>query len=132
MLIPVYVLADTVGNTVSITPVGQLNTSNGSITAVTTLNAVTANSTGTTIDAGAAQSNWTGIAVVTGSPTSGTITLELSHDGTNWVSSTATNNIQAAGTYLVASTGKPTRYARVSLTGLTGTISLTATMMAAG
>lgn len=105
---------------------------NGTVTAGTTLNAVSANTTGTTVDAGVAQSNWSGVAVAGASPTGGTLTLELSMDGTNWVSSGSTATISAAGNYLVASTGKAARYARCSLTGLTGTISLTVKMMAAG
>lgn len=110
----------------------EVNISNGSSIAGVTLNAVTANTTGTTVDAGAAQSNWTGIAVATGSPTAGTLTLELSVDNVTWVSSTATASITAAGNFLVVSTGRPARYARVSLTSLAGTITLTVKMMAAG
>lgn len=132
MLIQPIVIADTSGNVSAVTSTSAVNVIPGSINAFTTLNAVTANTTGTTADAGAAQSNWTGIAVATGSPTAGTITLELSVDGTTWVSSTSTNSIPAAGTYAVFSTGKPARYARVSLTGLAGTITLTVKMMAAG
>lgn len=109
-----------------------LAVSSGSVFSGTTLNAVTANTTGTAVDAGSARSNWSGLAVATGSPTAGTLTLELSHDGVNFASSTATASITAAGNYLVASTGRAARYARVSLTGLTGTITLTVTMMAAG
>lgn len=124
-------------NTAGVVPAGagngpELSVSDGFINSVTTLNAVTANSTGTTVDAGAAQSNWCAVAVATGSPTAGTLTLELSVDGTNFTSSTATASITAAGNYLVASTGRAARYARVSLTGLTGTITLTVKMMAAG
>lgn len=123
-------------NTVSIVASNQGNgpelaIATGFTSPVTTLNAVTANATGTTVDAGAAQSNWTAIAVATGSPTAGTLTLELSVDGTNWVSSSATASITAAGNYGVFSSGRAARYARASLTGLAGTITLTVKMMAA-
>lgn len=104
----------------------------GLSTAQITLNAVTANTTGTTIDAFSAHSNWTGIAVAGGAPTAGTLTLELSLDGITWVSSTVTASIIAAGNYLVSSTGRAARYARCSLTNLAGTITLTVTMTAAG
>lgn len=123
---------NTVTVSASATTGNALAVSTGSVFSGTTLNAVTANTTGTAMDAGSARSNWSGIAVATGSPTAGTVTLELSHDGVSFVSSSATVSITAAGNYLVASTGRPARYARCSLTGLTGTITLTVTMMAAG
>lgn len=132
MLIQPVALADTSGNVVSGNSSSQLNVALGSTTSSTTLNAVTANTTGTTVDAGSAHSNWTAVAVAGSSPTAGTITLELSLDNTTWVSSGSTNSILAAGTYSIFSTGKPARYARVSLTNLSGTITLTVKMMAAG
>lgn len=136
MLVQPVVLVDSSGNIASVNPnpSGQLLVGNGSVTAGTTLSAVTANTTGTTVDAGVAQSNWSAIAVAGGSPTSGTLTLELSLDGTStsWVSSGSTNSIIAAGNYLVVSTGRTARYARVSLTNLSGSITLTVKMMAAG
>lgn len=109
-----------------------LEVSTGTLNAAVTLNAVTANATGTTVDAGSAHSNWTAIAEAAGSPTAGTLTLELSLDATAWVSSTVTASVTAAGNYLLSSTGRAARYARVNLTGLTGTITLTVRMMAAG
>ena len=114
----------TVGNALAV--------STGSVFPGTTLNAVTANTTGTAVDAGSARSNWTAIAVATGAPTGGTLTLELSFDGTTWAPSGTTQTVTAAGTFFMASTGRPARYARVSLSGLAGTITLTTTMMAAG
>jgi len=123
-------------NVVGVVPGGagngpELSVSTGFITAVTTLAAVTANATGTTVDAGASQANWCGIALAAATPTAGTLTLELSMDNVTWASSSATASITAAGNYLVASTGRAARYARCSLTGLTGTITLTVKMMAA-
>lgn len=134
MLVQPVVLVDSSGNIASVNPnpSGQLLVGNGSVTAGTTLSAVTVNTTGTTVDAGVAQSNWSAIAVAGGSPTSGTLTLELSLDGASWVSSGSTNSIIAAGNYLVVSTGRTARYARVSLTNLSGSITLTVKMMAAG
>lgn len=104
----------------------------GMVSPGVTLNAVAANTTGTTVDSGAAHSNWTAVAVATGSPTAGTITLEISMDNTTWISSTATANVTAAGNFLLVSTGRAARYARCSLTSLTGTITLTVNMIAAG
>jgi hypothetical protein len=123
-------------NTVGVAPgaggnPAALVVTDGFLNPITTLSAVTANTTGTTVDGGSAQSNWTAIAVATGSPTAGTLTLELSVDGTTFVSSTVTASVTAAGNFLLASTGRAARYARVSLTGLTGTITLTVKMMAA-
>lgn len=123
-------------NTVGVVPGGagngpELSISTGFINPVTTLNAVTTNSTGAVVDAGAAQANWCAVAVATGSPTAGTITLELSMDGVSFASSSATASVTAAGNFLIASTGRAARYARCSLTALAGTITLTVKMMAA-
>jgi hypothetical protein len=119
-------------STAAVTGLSALRVATGNITAMTTLNAVTANATGSSVALGSAHSNWSAVAVATGSPTAGTLTLELSHDGTNWVSSTVTASVTAAGNYLLASTGRAARFGRVNLTGLTGTITLTVTLMAAG
>jgi len=123
-------------NVVNVVPGGagngpELSVSTGFVNPVTTLNAVAANTTGATVDAGAAQTNWCAVAVAGATPTAGTLTLELSVDGVAFVSSSVTASVTAAGNFLLASTGRAARYARVSLTGLTGTISLTVKMMAA-
>lgn len=109
----------------------SLLVTDGFLNPVTTLNAVTANATGTTVDGGSAQSNWCAVAAATGSPTGGTLTLELSVDNVTFVSSSVTATVTAAGNYLLASTGRAARYARVSLSGLVGTITLTVKMMGA-
>lgn len=137
MQIQPVVMADATGQVATIVPSNggngaELNIALGFTNPVTTLNAVTANATGTTVDAGAAQSNWMAVAVAGGSPTAGTMTLELSLDNSAWVSSTSTNTLPAAGNYAIFSTGKAARYGRVSLTGLAGTVTLTVKMMAAG
>lgn len=119
-------------NTATVTALNAVRVATGNVTAMTTLNAVTANATGSSVALGSAYSNWSAVAVATGSPTAGTLTMELSHDGTNWVSSTVTASVTAAGNYLLASTGRAARFGRVNLTGLTGTITLTVTMMASG
>lgn len=104
----------------------------GFVNPVTTLSGVTGNTTGSTVDGGSAFSNWCAVAVAGGAPTAGTLTLELSMDGTNFASSSATASITAAGNYLIASSNRAARYGRVSLTSLSGTITLTVNMMAAG
>lgn len=104
----------------------------GFVNPVTTLAAVTANTTGTTVDGGSAFSNWSAVAVAGSAPTAGTLTLELSLDGTTFVSSSVTASVTAAGNFLLASTGRSARYGRVSLTNLAGTITLTVKMMASG
>ena len=109
----------------------RLAVGSGSVTASSTLAAVTANATGSSVDFGAARPYITVVAVATGSPTAGTLTLELSIDNVTFVSSTATASITAAGTYAIFSTGRPARYVRASLTGLVGTITLTANIMGA-
>jgi hypothetical protein len=107
----------------------RLAVGSGSVTASSSLAAVTANTTGTMVDFGCARSDCTVIIVATGSPTAGTVTLELSIDNVTFVSSTATASITAAGNYAIFSTGRPARWARASLTGLVGSVTLTANIM---
>lgn len=107
-----------------------LATSTGSVFSGATLAAVTGNSTGTTVDAGSARSNWSAVAVGTATLT-GTLTLELSLDNVSFVSSTATVALTAAATVGVFSTGRPARYARVSFSASAGAGSVTVNMMAA-
>lgn len=108
-----------------------LAVSTGSVFSGTTLNAAAGNTTGTAVDSGSARSNWTMVAVGTGT-LAGTLTIELSVDNVAWVSSTSTVALTAAGTVGAFSTGRPARYARASLSGATGTGTVTAKMMAAG
>lgn len=97
----------------------------------TTLNGVSANATGTAVDGGSARSNWTAFAFPTGTLT-GTLTLELSDDGGNFVPSTSSGTIVAATNLGVFSTGRAARYARVNLTGAGGAGTVLVRMMAAG
>ena len=95
----------------------------------TTLNSVSANTNGTAVDGGSAKSNWTGFAFPTGTLT-GTLTLELSDDGGNWVPSGTTATIVAATNVGIFSTGRAARYARVNLTGVAGAGTVLVRMMA--
>ena len=96
-----------------------------------TLNSVSANTTGTAVDGGSARSNWTAFAFPTGTLT-GTLTLELSDDGGNFVPSTSTATIVAATNVGVFSTGRAARYARVNLTAQAGAGTVLVRLMAAG
>lgn len=96
----------------------------------TTLNSVSANTPGTAVDGGSAKANWTGFAFPTGTLT-GTLTLELSDDGGNWVPSGTTATIVAATNVGLFSTGRAARYARVNLTGVGGAGTVLVRMMAA-
>jgi hypothetical protein len=102
----------------------------GTQSAGTTLAAVAVNTTGTTIDFGAAKSDVTCVTVGTGTLT-GTATIELSLNGTDWVSSTVTIAVTAASVLAGHSVGRPARYARATLSGQGGTGTLTATIMGA-
>lgn len=107
----------------------QLLVSTGSLSAGTTLNAVTAATTGTAVDFGSAKNNFTGVCVGTGT-LSGTATIELSLDNVNWLSSTIT--IPAAvGVFGNFSIGRPARYARITLGTTAGAGTITATLMGA-
>lgn len=103
----------------------------GFVLSGTTLNSVSANTTGTAVDGGSARSNWTGFAFPTGTLT-GTLTLELSDDGGNFVPSGTTATIVAATNIGVFSTGRAARYARINLTGVGGAGTVLVRMMAAG
>jgi hypothetical protein len=107
-----------------------LAVSSGFVFAGVTLAGVAVNTTGTTIDAGSARSNWSGFAIPTGTLT-GTLTLELSFDGGNWVPSGTTVSVVAATNVGLFSTGRAARYARVSLSGVAGAGTVTVDMMGA-
>lgn len=112
------------GNAVSV--------SSGFITSSVTLNAVATSTNGTSVDAGSAKSNWTAFVLPTGTLT-GNLSLEFSDDGTNWIpSGTTITGLTAATNVGMFSTGRASRYARVNLTGASGTGTLTVKMVAAG
>lgn len=103
----------------------QLLVSTGSLTTTRSLSAVTANATGTAVDSASAKNNFT-MAVVTTGTLTGTVTLELSLNNTNWFSSTETVVVSAAGTDAAFSIGRPARYARAVLSGAAGTGTISA------
>jgi hypothetical protein len=107
-----------------------LDVQSGFVLPGVTLASASANTTGASIDGGAARSNWAGFAVPTGTLT-GTLTLELSYDGGNWVPSGTTASIVAATNVGIFSTGRAARYARVSLSGVAGAGTVTVNMMGA-
>jgi hypothetical protein len=110
-----------------------LAVSTGMETMAQTLNlsgAVAASNPGTAVDSKSTHSNWTGFATVTGTVT-GTLVLELSLDGTMFLSSTITSAVGAPGNFPLYSIGRPARYARVSLNSAAGTGTVVANMMAA-
>ncbi len=104
--------------------------STGTQTAGRTLAGVAGNTTGTTVDTGSGHSDFTGVLQVSGTLT-GTATLELSLDGSSWVSSTVTFTITTAGNFPLYSIGRPARYGRITLSGAGGTGTLSADIMAA-
>ncbi len=108
-----------------------LNVSNGQTTAWTTLNAVTTNATGVALDCQSSHQVCTLVAVGTGT-LAGTLTLEMSLDNTTWVSSGATLALTAGLTGTASTTGKAARYFRVSLSGSSGTGTVTVKIMANG
>lgn len=122
------------GNTANVAAGGPnlgafLLVSTGTLVSSVTLNAVTGNATGTTVDTGAAHANCTVVCVGTSTLT-GTITIEGSLDNTTWVSTGTTVNLTAAGTVTASSTGKAFRYYRASLSASAGAGTATASIMA--
>lgn len=107
-----------------------LSVQSGFVLPAVTLAGVSANATGTAVDGGSARSNWSGFAVPTGTLT-GTLTLELSYDGGNWVPSGSTVAVVAATNVGLFSTGRAARYARISLSGVGGAGTVTVNMMGA-
>lgn len=103
----------------------------GQATAFTTLNAVTTNATGATMDC--VTSHNTATAVCVGTATlAGTLTIEASLDNVTWVSTGTTVALTAAATVTATSTLKAFRYYRVSLSGASGAGTATCKMMANG
>lgn len=100
----------------------------GMSTAFTSLNAATTNATGLAMDGNCGQQICCVVAVGTGT-LAGTLTLEMSLDNLTWVSSGTTVALTAAATVTATKTGGAARYWRVSLSGATGTGTVTAKLM---
>jgi len=128
------------GNPVSISTSGALKVDSsgssapvvtGVVTAGTSLNAVATNSTGSTVDFGSAMRDIAMVVSTTGSPNAGTVTLNVSVDGTNWFVTSTTAAVGAtvsSGTL----TGGAWRYARAVLASLGGGTTPTVTAKIAG
>ena len=110
---------------------GTLGITVGTTTAVTSLTAVTTG-TGTTVDFGSAKSNITMAIMVVGTVTAGVMGVDLSQDGTNWVSDGTVNLTSNTNTMLNVS-AEAWRYARARVTtNITGGATATCTFMAGG
>lgn len=108
----------------------SLAVSSGFVLGAVTINGASTNINGGAVDGGSARANWTAFVFPTGTLT-GTLTMELSDDGGNWVPSGSTGTIVAATNQGIYSTGRAARYARVNLTGAGGSGTVTVRMMAA-
>lgn len=103
----------------------------GDATATTTLSAVTTG-TGTTVDLTTAKNDISMAILVTGTVTAGTIALDTSHDGTNWVMSDEAILASNTNTKL-SNSGEAWRYARGRVTAnITGGATATCTIMSWG
>lgn len=109
----------------------SLEVASGFILSGTTINGASSNINGGGVDGGSARSNWTAFVFPTGALT-GTISIDLSDDGGNWVPSGSTGNFTAATNLGVFSTGRASRYARANLTGSAGVGTVTVRLMASG
>jgi hypothetical protein len=96
----------------------------------TSLDAATAPGPGAELDLQRVEKDFTIAAWATGSPSSVNLTLQGSHDGTNWVN--LTSNVPLGG--MTAAGGFLVRYVRANLTAITGGTSpaITATIAAGG
>lgn len=114
-----------ISGTVSSVPAGA------SVTPTTTLSAVTTG-TGTAVDFGRAQNDITMAVLVTGTVTAGTVALDVSQDGTNWIMFSTGTLSTNTNTKLTAS-GEAWRYARGRVTvNITGGATATCTIMSGG
>lgn len=104
-------------------------TTTGTLVSATTLDAVTTDANGATMDTGSGHANCTVVGVGTDTLT-GTITIEGSVDDTTFVSTGATVALTAAATVTATSSAKAFRYYRASLSDAGGTGTLTAKIMA--
>lgn len=106
-------------------------TSTGTASPVTTLTAATTG-TGTAVDFSAARSNITMAIIVTGTVTAGSVALDVSQDGTNWVPDGSVTPVTGTNTMLTVS-AEAWRYARGRIaTNITGGATVTCTIMAGG
>lgn len=115
----------------TLTPSGTQSVTTGTTTATTSLTAATTG-TGTTVDFGSAKSNITMAILVTGTVSAGVVTMDVSHDGTNWVPDGTVNPATGINSMLTVS-AEAWRYARARIsTNITGGGSVTCTFMAGG
>lgn len=110
---------------------GTVTSANGVTSPTTTLTAATTG-TGTTVDYGTARVNISMAILVSGTVTAGTVVLDVSHDGTNWIAFSMLTPVTNTNTKLTAS-AEAWRYARGRIgTNITGGATITATLMAGG
>lgn len=109
----------------------SLEVASGFVLSAVTINGASSNINGGGVDGGSARSNWTAFVYPTGALT-GTIGIDLSDDGGNWVPSGSTGNFTAATNLGVFSTGRAARYARANLTGSAGVGTVTVRLAASG
>jgi hypothetical protein len=110
----------------------SIEVASGFVLGGVTINGASSNISGAGVDGGSARSNWTAFCFPTGTLT-GNLSMELSDDGGNWVpSGTTVTGFTVATNLGMYSTGRAARYARVNLTGSSGTGTITIRMMAAG
>lgn len=107
------------------------STPNGSISPTTTLTAA-ATGTGTTVDFGSARQNISMAILVTGTVTAGSVALDVSQDGTNFVQFSTVTPVTNTNNKLTAS-NEAWRYARGRIaTNITGGATVTCTLMTGG
>lgn len=110
---------------------GTVTSDSGSTTATTTLTAATTG-TGTTVDFGTGANDISMAILVSGTVTGGTVALDVSHDGTNWVMFSSLTPATNTNTKLTAS-NEVWRYARGRITAnITGGATVTCTIMGWG
>jgi hypothetical protein len=105
-----------------------LVTTTGSITAQTSLNALTAVGPGVVVDFGSARNRITAVTTAAGGVTAGATTLMVSHDSSNWIPGTA-QTFTANGSKSDTVTGA-FRYGRVDITTTVTGGTVSATLMA--
>jgi len=116
-------------NVVAITTGSEERTTSGTVTATTSLSAVTTG-TGTVIDFGSAKSNISMAVILSaGTPTAGEVTLDVSQDNTNWVPIAKTTTLAAGVNQSVSASGVAYRYARARVSTTVAGVTVTCTVM---
>lgn len=121
-----------IDSSVPVNVTGSVTATLGGMTVASTTLTSATTGTGTTVDLGTSKSNISMAILVSGTVTGGTVFLDVSQDGTNWVPFSSLTPVTNTNAKLTAS-DEAWRYARGRISAaITGGATITATIMAGG